>query len=121
MNERLSLFADSPKKYVLMHWASMLIAFVGVAMVLLAHGHYTIDVIIAYYVTTRLFWVYHTMSNIVVLKDSSPHNLLTRHWWFRPFKYFERNIKGPLPRAYDCPFSWPFRRSTLTRVPGRES
>lgn len=32
-------------------------------MVLVAHGHYTIDVLIAYYVTTRLFWTYHTLTN----------------------------------------------------------
>lgn len=32
-------------------------------MVLIAHGHYTIDIIIAYYVTTRLFWTYHTLAN----------------------------------------------------------
>lgn len=38
-------------------------ALVGVLMVLVAHGHYTIDVLIAYYITTRLFWVYHTLAN----------------------------------------------------------
>ena len=32
-------------------------------MVLLAHGHYTVDILIAYYVTTRLFWTYHTLAN----------------------------------------------------------
>lgn len=38
-------------------------ATVGVVMVLVAHGHYTIDVLIAYYITTRLFWTYHTLTN----------------------------------------------------------
>lgn len=36
---------------------------VGVCMVLVSHGHYTIDIIVAYYVTTRLFWTYHTLAN----------------------------------------------------------
>jgi len=40
----------------------------GVLMVLIAHGHYTVDVIIAYLVTTRLFWIYHTLANNVYLK-----------------------------------------------------
>jgi len=31
-------------------------------MVLIARGHYTIDVLVAYYVTTRLFWMYHTVA-----------------------------------------------------------
>lgn len=38
-------------------------ALVGVFMVLVAHGHYTIDILIAYYITTRLFWTYHTLVN----------------------------------------------------------
>jgi hypothetical protein len=40
----------------------------GVIMVLVAHGHYTVDVLIAYYITTRLFWVYHTLANNMNLK-----------------------------------------------------
>lgn len=40
----------------------------GILMVLIAHGHYTVDVIIAYLVTTRLFWIYHTLANNVYLK-----------------------------------------------------
>lgn len=38
-------------------------AMIGVIMVLVAHGHYTIDILIAYYITTRLFWTYHTLVN----------------------------------------------------------
>jgi hypothetical protein len=37
-------------------------------MVLWSHGHYTVDVIIAYYVTTTLFWMYHTLANNANLK-----------------------------------------------------
>jgi hypothetical protein len=39
-------------------------------MVLWSHGHYTVDVIIAYYVTTTVFWIYHTLANNVNLKVS---------------------------------------------------
>lgn len=41
---------------------------VGVIMVLVAHGHYTVDVLIAYYVTTRLWYIYHTLANNSNLK-----------------------------------------------------
>lgn len=47
----------------MLQWVSYLIAVVGVFLVLLAHGHYTIDIIVAYYITTRLFWTYHTLTN----------------------------------------------------------
>lgn len=47
---------------------------VGIIMVLLAHGHYSVDVVIAYYVTTRLFWAYHTLANNTQLKVSKIYN-----------------------------------------------
>lgn len=56
-------FTDSPKKFYIVHWIAWMVSIVGVLMVLIAHGHYTIDVLIAYYVTTRLFWTYHTLAN----------------------------------------------------------
>lgn len=57
------LRTDSPRRFTCLHWIAWLNALVGVVMVMVAHGHYTIDVLIAYYVTTRLFWTYHTMAN----------------------------------------------------------
>lgn len=57
------LNTDLQKRFYVLHWIAWINAFVGVLMVLVAHGHYTIDVLIAYYITTRLFWVYHTLAN----------------------------------------------------------
>ncbi len=34
---------------------------VGVILLLIARGHYFIDVVIAYFATTRIFWIYHTL------------------------------------------------------------
>ena len=38
-----------------------LMAATGIVTVSVSRGHYTVDIIIAYYVTTRVFWMYHTM------------------------------------------------------------
>lgn len=54
---------DLPRRISALQWVSWLLAAVGVFLVLFAHGHYTIDIIIAYYITTRLFWTYHTLAN----------------------------------------------------------
>ena len=62
----------TPQKWRPLHWLSWLVTFLGVVFVMVAHGHYTVDVLIAYYVTTRVFWMYHTMANNSVLKVS-PH------------------------------------------------
>ena len=58
----------TPRKWRPLHWLSWLITLLGVIFVMVAHGHYTVDVLIAYYVTTRVVWMYHTMANNPVLK-----------------------------------------------------
>lgn len=41
-------------------WAT---SWTGIIGLLISHGHYTIDVIIGYYATTRMFWIYHALAN----------------------------------------------------------
>ncbi|XP_033229824.1 phosphatidylcholine:ceramide cholinephosphotransferase 2-like isoform X2 [Belonocnema kinseyi] len=109
----------SPKRCLPLHWLTGMMAFTGVIMVLVAHGHYTVDVLIAYYVTTRLWYIYHTLANNNYLKQNGPNNFFARLWWFPLFKYFEKNIGGPVPRQYDWPLPWP--RRFLTKHPNRDS
>ncbi|MEQ2174236.1 sphingomyelin synthase [Goodea atripinnis] len=77
----------------------------GIFCILLAHDHYTVDVVVAYFITTRLFWWYHTMANQQSLKETSQSNLLSRVWWYRLFQYFEENVNGTVPRNYQLPLS----------------
>ncbi|XP_069508643.1 phosphatidylcholine:ceramide cholinephosphotransferase 1-like [Ambystoma mexicanum] len=54
--------------YQLFCW---LLSVTGVVSIMFTHTHYTLDVIAAYFVTTRIFWWYHTLTNnqdIVVWK-----------------------------------------------------
>ncbi|XP_050315832.1 phosphatidylcholine:ceramide cholinephosphotransferase 2-like [Anthonomus grandis grandis] len=102
----------TPKKFYLLrfiHWLYWTLAAVGVVMLQMSHGHYTVDVIIAYYITTRIFWIYHTLANNSNLKQFSSNNLLSRSWWFALFLYFEGNVGGPIPRQFDWPLPWPRR------------
>ena len=41
-----------------LHYLLWLAAVTGVSMLLLARGHYTVDVVIAYFITTRLWYVF---------------------------------------------------------------
>lgn len=89
-----------------LHWLSFVLSCLGIALILVARGHYTIDVIIAYYLTTRVFWTYHTLANHATLKAKSPGNLFSRAWWFCIFHYFEGKVNHRLPRQYDWPLPW---------------
>ncbi|KAK9507079.1 hypothetical protein O3M35_008898 [Rhynocoris fuscipes] len=109
----------SPKRLILLHWGSFVASALGISLVLLARGHYTVDVLIAYYVTTRVFWIYHTLANHKKLKQATADNSLSRIWWFRIFCYFEGNVGGPVPRLYNWPLPWPRRLSA--KHPNRDS
>ena len=59
----VSLWPDSPRHFWWYHLVCWLLSAAGIICILVAHEHYTVDVIIAYYITTRLFWWYHSMAN----------------------------------------------------------
>merc|ERR1719150_1732270 len=52
----------SPPSWRPLHWLSLVAAASGVALLLLSRGHYSIDVLLAYYVTTRLWHLYHAVA-----------------------------------------------------------
>ncbi|XP_055152774.1 phosphatidylcholine:ceramide cholinephosphotransferase 2 isoform X1 [Symphalangus syndactylus] len=97
----------SPRHFWWYHLICWLLSAAGIICILVAHEHYTIDVIIAYYITTRLFWWYHSMANEKNLKVSSQTNFLSRAWWFPIFYFFEKNVQGSIPCCFSWPLSWP--------------
>ncbi|XP_064881220.1 phosphatidylcholine:ceramide cholinephosphotransferase 2-like [Oncorhynchus nerka] len=92
----------SPKKMWWYVWLCWLLSVVGVVCILIGHEHYSIDVVFAYFVTSRLFWWYHTMANTQALRGAS-NNYLSRTWWNPVFNFLERNVMATVP----CVFSWP--------------
>lgn len=55
--------ADSPRWMWWYHLVCWLLSLMGVIFILVAHEHYSVDVVVAYFVTSRLFYWYHTMAN----------------------------------------------------------
>ncbi|XP_039273007.1 phosphatidylcholine:ceramide cholinephosphotransferase 2-like [Styela clava] len=106
----------TPRRFWLLHWVSWILAVTGIICILLAHDHYTIDIVVAYLIATRLFWTYHTMACTLSLKTSTKSNFLSGVWWFPIFKYFEGNVwgGGKLPRKYEWPLPWPRRLKHVT-------
>uniref|UniRef100_A0A8C1UMS9 Sphingomyelin synthase 2a n=2 Tax=Cyprinus carpio TaxID=7962 RepID=A0A8C1UMS9_CYPCA len=96
----------SPRSFWWYHLLCWLTAAVGVMCILVAHEHYTVDVVVAYFITTRLFYWYHTMANLQTLK-CSPNNYLTHTWWNPVFNFFERNVQTQVPCSFCWPITWP--------------
>ncbi|KAL2079368.1 hypothetical protein ACEWY4_025112 [Coilia grayii] len=92
----------SPRSLWWYHLICWLLSAVGVVCILLAHDHYSIDVVVAYFITTRIFYWYHTMANNQAMRGS-PHNYLSHTWWTPIFNFLERNVRMPVP----CTFAWP--------------
>lgn len=93
----------SPRHWFLLHWGSLTCTCVGVLFLLLQRVHYSIDVVLAYWITSRLWYLYHTVAHNQQLKQRGGHNFLDRIWWWRIFIFFEGNVPGPLPKEYSLP------------------
>ncbi|XP_055343418.1 phosphatidylcholine:ceramide cholinephosphotransferase 2-like [Paramacrobiotus metropolitanus] len=100
----------APRKFLPLMVGVYLMAMTGIVMVSISRGHYTVDIILAYYITTRTFWMYHTIICHVELKKSGSTNFLSRVWWFRILQYFEANVpEGRLPKHFSWPLPFPAR------------
>ena len=84
--------SDTPSKLWILHWMLWLVAVGGVAMLMTAKGHYSIDVIIAYFVTTRLWYIHHSIIANKVLHQKSSTNYLSRYNSNRN-RNFRENLK----------------------------
>lgn len=82
------------------HTVSWVLNLFGAFFILAGHEHYSIDVFIAFYITTRLFLYYHTLANNRALYQRDRHR--TRIW-FPLFSYFESGVYGIVPNEYEIP------------------
>ncbi|KAJ8960784.1 hypothetical protein NQ318_020078 [Aromia moschata] len=53
----------TPRHIYYLHTLSWMMNMFGIFFILAAHEHYSIDVFVAFYITSRLFLYYHTLSN----------------------------------------------------------
>ncbi|XP_069741349.1 sphingomyelin synthase-related protein 1 isoform X2 [Narcine bancroftii] len=96
----------TPRSWNFLHTLSWVMNLFGIFFILAAHEHYSIDVFIAFYITTRLFLYYHTLANTRAYQHSRRARI-----WFPMFSFFECNVNGPVPNEY----SWPLSRPRLLK------
>jgi hypothetical protein len=99
---KISIFLDTTSNFYVVHLLSWFCNIFGMVLILAAHEHYTIDVFIAFFLTSRLFLYYHSLANNAVLYSRSDSRLSI---WFPMFSYFEKNIQCMVPNVLRVP--WP--------------
>ena len=101
---------------MLVHTASLCLSVTGVVMLLLCRGHYSIDCLVAYWVTSRVWWTYHTLASNNSLQQRGPHNHLDNIWWWWLLVWAEAGVGGAqLPRRYSLPAPASVQRAVTSR------
>lgn len=105
-------------EYTPYHWRgfhilSWLANVFGMFFILAAHEHYSIDVIISFYISSRLFQYYHTVVNAAPRKGAESHQKLVTFDYF-VFSYMEEDIHGVVPNDYEWP--WEAIRNFIRNV-----
>ncbi|XP_050334547.1 ceramide phosphoethanolamine synthase [Bactrocera neohumeralis] len=88
----------TPRNLYFLHTMTWLLNMFGIFFILAAHEHYSIDVFVAFYITSRLFLYYHTLANNQALMS---HDSTRTRIWFPMFSYFESSIDGIVPNEFD--------------------
>lgn len=88
----------TPRNLYFLHTMTWLLNMFGIFFILAAHEHYSIDVFVAFYITSRLFLYYHTLANNQALMS---HDSNRTRIWFPMFSYFESSVDGIIPNEYD--------------------
>jgi hypothetical protein len=80
------------------HTLSWVLNLFGIFFILAGHEHYSIDVFVAFYISTRLFLYYHSLANSRALQSSDRNRTKI---WFPLFSFFESSVESIVPNVYD--------------------
>ncbi|KAK7868363.1 hypothetical protein R5R35_013653 [Gryllus longicercus] len=90
----------TPRHLYFVHTFTWLLNMFGIFFILSAHEHYSIDVFVAFYITSRLFLYYHTLANNQALMQRDSNRTRV---WFPLFSFFESSVDGIVPNEYESP------------------
>ncbi|EDV19410.1 uncharacterized protein TRIADDRAFT_51176 [Trichoplax adhaerens] len=93
----------TPDSWHLLHFLTWTLNLSGIFFILAAHEHYSIDVLIGYYITTRLFIYYHALANSRIARQRQRGRTFS---YLPMFVVFEYNVE-PVANEFEWPISWP--------------
>jgi len=106
------------RKLYMLHTFSWICNVFGVFFILAAHEHYSIDVFVAFYITSRLFMYYHTLANqqhgdpptresgLPSDFQALPEEAQKTWFWFPLFSFFEAGVQsGKIPNEFEWPMT----------------
>jgi len=94
------------RRIYFLHTFTWVLSCFGVFFILAAHEHYSIDVFVAFYISSRLFLYYHTLVNNRAVTKYQESFDAKRTWFYFPlFSFFEQNIDGRVPNEFQLPIS----------------
>ncbi|ESO96759.1 hypothetical protein LOTGIDRAFT_239747 [Lottia gigantea] len=103
LNFFITEYSSKTRMYYL-HMVTWVLNLFGIFFILAAHEHYSIDVFVAFYLTSRLFMYYHTLANnrSLMQRDAKRTRI-----WFPLFAFFESKCDGVVPNEFEWPLpSW---------------
>lgn len=114
------------RRIYFMHTFTWICNVFGVFFILAAHEHYSIDVFVAFYITSRLFMYYHTLANQPNLHNKAKREATgpalfsyeaQRTWlWFPLFSFFESSIDGKIPNEFEWPITIEHLKAEATKI-----
>ena len=92
------------RRIYFLHTFTWLLNCFGVFFILAAHEHYSIDVFVAFYITSRLFLYYHTLVNNRAVSKYQESFDAKRTWFYFPmFSFLEQHVDGRVPNVFELP------------------
>lgn len=108
----------TPRSMYLLHTGSWVMNIFGLFFILGSHEHYSIDVFVGFYITSRLFLYYHSLANNKALFQRDHKRVKI---WFPLLSYFESNIHSIVPNEFEYPpnfvhYSYKFTKNKLKHI-----
>uniref|UniRef100_A0A8R1XXX7 PAP2_C domain-containing protein n=1 Tax=Onchocerca volvulus TaxID=6282 RepID=A0A8R1XXX7_ONCVO len=101
-----TLLQYTPRRLVYLRYIAAPLTYMGIAALVISGGHYTMDVLIAYWLTSHIFYAYHQVFEMPRLERMKAP--LSHLWWFWLCYWFESDVPdGALRNEWDWPLPGP--------------